>query len=131
MTKMAQNLCIKFNKKFSLPFSQFQYSGSDNTMERINGTGPLRADIHLHVLSVGNLAMPNIHYRFMEPISAAAQPQQQQPVAESAAGQQQQQQQQQEQRKAAENAPPPKPPTHFHWRHMDQWSEVSVCLFDE
>uniref|UniRef100_A0A183CCD0 ADAM_CR_2 domain-containing protein n=1 Tax=Globodera pallida TaxID=36090 RepID=A0A183CCD0_GLOPA len=49
-----------------------QYSGIDQAVERINGTGPLRSDIYLHVLSVGNLNRPNIRYHFMTPISASA-----------------------------------------------------------
>ncbi|CAJ0931148.1 unnamed protein product, partial [Mesorhabditis belari] len=42
-----------------------EYSGSDNVVERINGTGPLRSDIYVHVLSVGNLNPPDIQYEFM------------------------------------------------------------------
>uniref|UniRef100_A0A914RCH5 ADAMTS/ADAMTS-like Spacer 1 domain-containing protein n=1 Tax=Parascaris equorum TaxID=6256 RepID=A0A914RCH5_PAREQ len=44
-----------------------EYSGSDNVVERINGTGPIRSDIYVHVLSVGNLYPPDIHYEFMVP----------------------------------------------------------------
>ncbi|VDM79116.1 unnamed protein product, partial [Strongylus vulgaris] len=39
-----------------------EYSGSDNVVERINGTGPIRIDIYVHVLSVGNLLPPDISY---------------------------------------------------------------------
>ncbi|VDM51778.1 unnamed protein product [Angiostrongylus costaricensis] len=42
-----------------------EYSGSDNVVERINGTGPIRIDIYVHVLSVGNLLPPDISYEYM------------------------------------------------------------------
>jgi thrombospondin motif-containing protein 9 len=34
-------------------------------VECINGSGPIHVDIHIHLLSVGNLNPPNIHYRYM------------------------------------------------------------------
>ncbi|VDD89911.1 unnamed protein product [Enterobius vermicularis] len=46
------------------------YSGSDNIIERINGSGPIRTDLYLHVLSVGRLYPPDIHYQYMVPIGA-------------------------------------------------------------
>lgn len=42
-----------------------EYSGSDQSVERINSTGPLKSDIFLYVLSVGNLNPPNIQYKYM------------------------------------------------------------------
>uniref|UniRef100_A0AC35U444 Peptidase M12B domain-containing protein n=1 Tax=Rhabditophanes sp. KR3021 TaxID=114890 RepID=A0AC35U444_9BILA len=44
-----------------------EYSGSDQMIERINGTGPLRSDLYLHVLSVGNLNLPDIRYKYNVP----------------------------------------------------------------
>uniref|UniRef100_A0A8R1HW91 Peptidase M12B domain-containing protein n=1 Tax=Caenorhabditis japonica TaxID=281687 RepID=A0A8R1HW91_CAEJA len=41
-----------------------EYSGSDAIVERINGTGPIRSDIYVHVLSVGSHP-PDISYEYM------------------------------------------------------------------
>ncbi|CAA93287.2 A disintegrin and metalloproteinase with thrombospondin motifs gon-1 [Caenorhabditis elegans] len=41
-----------------------EYSGSDAIIERINGTGPIRSDIYVHVLSVGSHP-PDISYEYM------------------------------------------------------------------
>ncbi|CAB3406645.1 unnamed protein product [Caenorhabditis bovis] len=41
-----------------------EYSGSDAVVERINGTGPIRSDIFVHVLSVGSHP-PDIYYEYM------------------------------------------------------------------
>ncbi|VDM29929.1 unnamed protein product [Toxocara canis] len=57
-----------FRQLISVQDTVLEYSGSDNVIERINGTGPLRSDIYVHVLSVGNLYPPDIHYEFMVPI---------------------------------------------------------------
>lgn len=42
-----------------------EYSGSDQSVERINSTSPLKSDIFIYVLSVGNLNPPNIQYKYM------------------------------------------------------------------
>ena len=89
--------------------NQLQYSGSDTPVERINGTGPLRSDIYLHFLSVGNLNPPNIHYHFMDPLP-------------------QQQQHQFQQQRAATVEQVLKPPGSFYWRQLDQWSDVMILL---
>ncbi|CAD6197895.1 unnamed protein product [Caenorhabditis auriculariae] len=41
-----------------------EYSGSDHAIERINGTGPIRNDIYVHVLTIGNNP-PDISYEYM------------------------------------------------------------------
>uniref|UniRef100_A0A915DWN5 Peptidase M12B domain-containing protein n=1 Tax=Ditylenchus dipsaci TaxID=166011 RepID=A0A915DWN5_9BILA len=46
-------------------YQVLEYSGSDHIVERINGSGPLKSDIYLHILSVGNLNLPNIQYKYM------------------------------------------------------------------
>ncbi|KAL3982766.1 Thrombospondin type 1 domain family protein [Acanthocheilonema viteae] len=56
-----------FRQQISIQDAVLEYSGSDHVIERINGTGPIRTDIYLHVLSVGNLYPPDIHYEFMVP----------------------------------------------------------------
>uniref|UniRef100_A0A9J2P3P8 Peptidase M12B domain-containing protein n=1 Tax=Ascaris lumbricoides TaxID=6252 RepID=A0A9J2P3P8_ASCLU len=56
-----------FRQLISVQDAVLEYSGSDNVVERINGTGPIRSDIYVHVLSVGNLYPPDIHYEFMVP----------------------------------------------------------------
>lgn len=77
-----------FRQQISIQDTVLEYSGSDHVVERINGTGPIRlvykarrrnermncftinvsrTDIYLHVLSVGNLYPPDIHYEFMVP----------------------------------------------------------------
>lgn len=40
-------------------------------IERINGTGPIRSDIYVHVLSVGNLYPPDIRYEYMTAVPGA------------------------------------------------------------
>ncbi|KAF8376545.1 gon-1, partial [Pristionchus pacificus] len=42
-----------------------EYSGSDHAVERINATGPIRSDVYVQVLSVGNLYAPDIRYEYM------------------------------------------------------------------
>ncbi|CEF59256.1 A disintegrin and metalloproteinase with thrombospondin motifs 9 [Strongyloides ratti] len=44
-----------------------EYSGSDKVVERINGTGPIRSDLYLHVLTVGTLNPPDIRYKYYVP----------------------------------------------------------------
>ncbi|VDK44900.1 unnamed protein product [Anisakis simplex] len=56
-----------FKQHISVQDTVLEYSGSDNVIERINGTGPIRMDIFLHVLSVGSINPPDIHYEFMVP----------------------------------------------------------------
>ncbi|CAI5448985.1 unnamed protein product [Caenorhabditis angaria] len=50
-----------------------EYSGSDAVVERINGTGPIRSDIYVHVLSVGSFP-PDITYEYMTASNAAMRP---------------------------------------------------------
>uniref|UniRef100_A0AC35GT07 Peptidase M12B domain-containing protein n=1 Tax=Panagrolaimus sp. PS1159 TaxID=55785 RepID=A0AC35GT07_9BILA len=56
-----------FRQQIPIQDVVLEYSGSDHSEEQINGTGPIRSDIYLHVLSVGNLNPPNIHYKYMVP----------------------------------------------------------------
>uniref|UniRef100_A0A915LH22 Uncharacterized protein n=2 Tax=Meloidogyne incognita group TaxID=654580 RepID=A0A915LH22_MELJA len=57
-----------FPQQIQILDTVLEYSGSDTPQERINGTGPLRTDVYLHFLSGRNLKLPNIHYRYMEPL---------------------------------------------------------------
>uniref|UniRef100_A0A914WW81 Peptidase M12B domain-containing protein n=1 Tax=Plectus sambesii TaxID=2011161 RepID=A0A914WW81_9BILA len=56
-----------FRQQIQVLDAVLEYSGSDHVIERINATGPIRTDIYLHVLSVGNLYAPDIHYEYMLP----------------------------------------------------------------
>lgn len=56
-----------FRQQIPILDTALEYSGSDHVIERINGTGPIRSDIYLHVLSVGNLNPPHIQYKYMVP----------------------------------------------------------------
>ncbi|KAI6181078.1 GON domain-containing protein [Aphelenchoides besseyi] len=56
-----------FRQQIPIPGTVLEYSGSDYTVERINGSGPIQDDIYIHVLSVGNLNPPDVSYKYMIP----------------------------------------------------------------
>uniref|UniRef100_A0A8D2ISN2 ADAM metallopeptidase with thrombospondin type 1 motif 20 n=1 Tax=Varanus komodoensis TaxID=61221 RepID=A0A8D2ISN2_VARKO len=63
------NFVVSLSKReINIYGAHFEYSGSNNTVERINSTGWLEEDILLQVLCVGNLYSPDIHYSFNIPI---------------------------------------------------------------
>ncbi|KAH0616617.1 hypothetical protein JD844_027870 [Phrynosoma platyrhinos] len=63
------NFVVSLSKKeISMYGANFEYSGSNNTVERINSTGRLEEDILLQVLCVGNLYNPDVRYSFSIPI---------------------------------------------------------------
>uniref|UniRef100_A0A803TLW5 ADAM metallopeptidase with thrombospondin type 1 motif 20 n=1 Tax=Anolis carolinensis TaxID=28377 RepID=A0A803TLW5_ANOCA len=63
------NFVVSLSKKeISMYGANFEYSGSNNTMERINSTGRLEVDIILQVLCVGNLYNPDVRYSFSIPV---------------------------------------------------------------
>lgn len=78
-----------------------EYSGSDTLVERINATGPIKADIYLQLLSVGQLYPPNIHYKYMistTTLNNRNYPPQQKAIATNS----------------------------YYWRYSENWSECSV-----
>ncbi|XP_051706363.1 A disintegrin and metalloproteinase with thrombospondin motifs 20 isoform X2 [Oryctolagus cuniculus] len=46
----------------------FEYSGSNSSVERLNGTDRLEQELVLQVLCVGNLYNPDVHYSFNIPL---------------------------------------------------------------
>lgn len=54
-----------FKHQISIVDTVLEYSGSETVEERINATGPIKTDIYLQLLSVGQLYPPNIHYKYM------------------------------------------------------------------
>ncbi|GMT24056.1 hypothetical protein PFISCL1PPCAC_15353, partial [Pristionchus fissidentatus] len=54
-----------YRMQITLQDTIIEYSGSDNPVERINATGPIRSDVYVQVLSVGNLFAPDIRYEYM------------------------------------------------------------------
>ena len=56
-----------FRQQIPVQDAVLEYTGGDHTVERINGSGPIRSDIYLHVLSVGNLNPPHVAYKYMVP----------------------------------------------------------------
>uniref|UniRef100_A0A670JF10 ADAM metallopeptidase with thrombospondin type 1 motif 20 n=1 Tax=Podarcis muralis TaxID=64176 RepID=A0A670JF10_PODMU len=63
------NFVVSLSKKeISMYGTNFEYSGSNNTVERINSTGWLEEEILLQVLCVGNLYNPDIRYSFNVPV---------------------------------------------------------------
>ncbi|XP_077790786.1 A disintegrin and metalloproteinase with thrombospondin motifs 20 isoform X1 [Podarcis muralis] len=63
------NFVVSLSKKeISMYGTNFEYSGSNNTVERINSTGRLEEEILLQVLCVGNLYNPDIRYSFNVPV---------------------------------------------------------------
>ncbi|XP_034372581.1 A disintegrin and metalloproteinase with thrombospondin motifs 20 isoform X1 [Arvicanthis niloticus] len=55
-------------KEINIQGAVFEYSGSNNSIERINSTDRLEAELVLQVLCVGNLYNPDVHYSFNIPI---------------------------------------------------------------
>ncbi|KAL1767546.1 A disintegrin and metalloproteinase with thrombospondin motifs 20 isoform X2, partial [Sigmodon hispidus] len=55
-------------KEINIQGAIFEYSGSNNSIERINSTDRLEAELVLQVLCVGNLYNPDVHYSFNIPI---------------------------------------------------------------
>jgi hypothetical protein len=98
-----------FHQQIPVLDSVLEYSGSDQITERINGTGPLRSDVYVHLLSVGNMNPPNIRYNYMRTIVRGEGEQQQQASPSSGVV--------------------PRPPQNsYYWRLADdqqQWSECS------
>ncbi|KAH7721927.1 A disintegrin and metalloproteinase with thrombospondin motifs 9-like protein [Aphelenchoides avenae] len=87
-----------FRQQVSILDTVLEYSGSDTAMERINGTGPIRTDIYVNVLSVGTLNLPNIRYKYMLPVPGRDRSREQQPRAT------------------------------FYWQPADRWTEcTSKC----
>ncbi|XP_053114058.1 A disintegrin and metalloproteinase with thrombospondin motifs 20 isoform X2 [Hemicordylus capensis] len=63
------NFVVSMSKKeISMYGANFEYSGSNSTVERINSTGRLEVEILLQVLCVGNLYNPDVHYSFTIPV---------------------------------------------------------------
>nr|XP_056702477.1 A disintegrin and metalloproteinase with thrombospondin motifs 20 [Euleptes europaea] len=63
------NFVVSLSKKeISIFGVNFEYSGSNNTIERINTTGRLKEGILLQVLCVGNLYSPDVRYSFNIPV---------------------------------------------------------------
>ncbi|PAV76138.1 hypothetical protein WR25_23439 isoform B [Diploscapter pachys] len=90
-----------FKQQIPIQDVVLEYSGSENVIERINGTGPIRSDIYVHVLSVGNLYPPDIRYEYMTAVPGAV------------------------------IRPPVNPDTelvHYYWRRGDRWSACDrIC----
>ncbi|CAJ0568740.1 unnamed protein product, partial [Mesorhabditis spiculigera] len=63
---------VVYNVLLQLQDVILEYSGSDNLIERINGTGPTRSDIFVNVLTVGNLTPPDIRYEYMASTAPAS-----------------------------------------------------------
>lgn len=57
-----------FKREIKVGNAVIEYSGSDNTVERINSTDRIEQEITLQVLSVGNLYNPDVRYTFNIPI---------------------------------------------------------------
>ncbi|XP_057647833.1 A disintegrin and metalloproteinase with thrombospondin motifs 20 [Chionomys nivalis] len=55
-------------KEINIQGAIFEYSGSNNSIERINSTDRLEAELVLQVLCVGNLYNPDVRYSFNIPI---------------------------------------------------------------
>ncbi|CAK5103924.1 unnamed protein product [Meloidogyne enterolobii] len=115
-----------FPQQIQILDTVLEYSGSDTPQERINGTGPLRTDVYLHFLSGRNLKLPNIHYRYMEPL-----PQISREVAAAAKTYElnnlSSQKHQQRQHKSQQQQVVPKAPNTFYWRFIEnKWSECTL-----
>ncbi|XP_067397827.1 A disintegrin and metalloproteinase with thrombospondin motifs 9 isoform X1 [Emydura macquarii macquarii] len=57
-----------FKREIKVGNAVIEYSGSDNTVERINSTERIEQEIVLQILSVGNLHNPDVRYTFNVPI---------------------------------------------------------------
>ncbi len=53
-----------FRKMIQYAGATLEYSGSDTTVERVNSTQPLRRELVVEVLTVGNLYPPQVHYSY-------------------------------------------------------------------
>ncbi|XP_014726621.1 PREDICTED: A disintegrin and metalloproteinase with thrombospondin motifs 20 [Sturnus vulgaris] len=63
------NFVVSMSKReINIQGSIFEYSGSNNTIERINSTDRVEEELILQVLCVGNLYNPDVHYSFNIPI---------------------------------------------------------------
>ncbi|XP_062931617.1 A disintegrin and metalloproteinase with thrombospondin motifs 20 isoform X2 [Cynocephalus volans] len=63
------NFVVSMSKReINIKGAIFEYSGSNNSVERINSTNQLEEDIFLQVLCVGNLYNPDVHYSFNVPV---------------------------------------------------------------
>ncbi|XP_078504179.1 A disintegrin and metalloproteinase with thrombospondin motifs 20 [Lissotriton helveticus] len=58
----------KSKREINVKGATFEYSGSDNIVERINCTDQLEEEIMLQVLCVGNLHSPDVRYTFNIPV---------------------------------------------------------------
>lgn len=85
-----------FRQQVSILDTVLEYSGSDTAVERINGTGPIRTDLYINVLSVGTLNLPNIRYKYMLPVPGRDRSQEQTARAS------------------------------FYWQPADRWTECSA-----
>ena len=54
-----------FRKTIQYGGTTLEYSGSDSVVERVNSSLPLRKDLLVEVLTVGNLNPPQVHYRYV------------------------------------------------------------------
>ncbi|XP_029473156.1 A disintegrin and metalloproteinase with thrombospondin motifs 20 [Rhinatrema bivittatum] len=57
-----------FKREINIHGAIFEYSGSDNSVERINCTDRIEDELILQVLCVGNLYFPDVRYSFSIPI---------------------------------------------------------------
>ncbi|EMP30109.1 A disintegrin and metalloproteinase with thrombospondin motifs 9 [Chelonia mydas] len=57
-----------FKREIKVGNAVIEYSGSDNTIERINSTERIEQEIVVQILSVGNLYNPDVRYTFNIPI---------------------------------------------------------------
>ncbi|XP_019508609.1 PREDICTED: A disintegrin and metalloproteinase with thrombospondin motifs 20, partial [Hipposideros armiger] len=65
------NFVVSMSKKeINIQGAIFEYSGSNNSIERINSTDRLQEELILQVLCVGNLYNPDVHYSFNIPVEA-------------------------------------------------------------
>ncbi|ELK08453.1 A disintegrin and metalloproteinase with thrombospondin motif 20 [Pteropus alecto] len=63
------NFVVSMSKKeINIQGAIFEYSGSNNSIERINSTDRLEEELVLQVLCVGNLYNPDVHYSFNIPV---------------------------------------------------------------
>jgi hypothetical protein len=53
-----------FSKAIQYAGTTLEYSGSDTVVERVKSTQPLRKDLVVEVLTVGNLYPPQVHYTY-------------------------------------------------------------------
>uniref|UniRef100_A0A663MXA9 ADAM metallopeptidase with thrombospondin type 1 motif 20 n=1 Tax=Athene cunicularia TaxID=194338 RepID=A0A663MXA9_ATHCN len=63
------NFVVSMSKReINIQGAIFEYSGSNNTIERINSTDRIEEELTLQVLCVGNLYNPDVRYSFNVPI---------------------------------------------------------------